>query len=438
MLGEAAGNAAPSLASIQAALAADEAIVGWLEPYTQQSTDGTDYDAWAYCLRATGPVSWRRLCVPCDPLPRDAVVAECRTLGTPPGRRDPGQPSRAAELAASRFAPLLTDLAGVERIIAIPSGSLHGFPLEQLPQGGTGGPLLDRFTISYVPSARIFAWQRQAQAREGYDASRPCLVLADPPFNAQQAAAMRRDATPTCGRELVVQPVADAPPSVTDELEAQLATLRSAAAGDPAALSRLERLGCTRREVAEFATWMPPGSLCLVGEDAAEARLADLVAAGRMGEFGVLHFATHATIDEDQPQRSAVILAQVPATPGYDGVVTAAEIGTWKLTADLVCLSACSTALGRRESDEGTLGLSWAFLAAGAQSVLVSLWRVDDESTALLMDHFYVNWRGGRGLGKAEALRQAKLQLRDTVEGSCHPYADPFYWAGFVLLGDAR
>ena len=115
----------------------------------------------------------------------------------------------------------------------------------------------------------------------------------------------------------------------------------------------------------------------------------------------------------------------------------------WDLDAELVTLSACQTALGRNIHGEGVVGLSYPFLKAGARALLVSLWRVDDQATALLMKQFYSSWLGAddgevrRGMPKSEALADAKRFLRGYEDGSGErPYEHPFYWSAFVLVGD--
>jgi CHAT domain-containing protein len=97
-----------------------------------------------------------------------------------------------------------------------------------------------------------------------------------------------------------------------------------------------------------------------------------------------------------------------------------------------VVLSACETALGRETPGEGLVGLPQAFLAAGAQRVLVSLWQVEDESTAALMTHFYRHLLVDR-LPPGKALREAQLAIRAQPR-----WRAPRYWAGFVLQGDWR
>jgi CHAT domain-containing protein len=108
------------------------------------------------------------------------------------------------------------------------------------------------------------------------------------------------------------------------------------------------------------------------------------------------------------------------------------------LNADLVTLSACETARGQARSGEGMIGLAWSLLVAGTRSVAVSQWKVESGSTTGLMQNFYSalkpNSTGDKNLfaGKAEALRRGALKLRRNPR-----YAHPFYWAGFVLIGEA-
>lgn len=143
----------------------------------------------------------------------------------------------------------------------------------------------------------------------------------------------------------------------------------------------------------------------------------------------VVHFACHARADNVDPLNSALLLA--PA--GSDaGLLTAGEVLLgWKLRADLVMLSACETGLGLARRYEGVYSLGRAFLVAGSRSVGASLWRVDDESTAQLMAGFYRRY--ARGVAKDVALREAQLAL---LRGG--KYKDPYFWAGFVLMGDYR
>jgi CHAT domain-containing protein len=111
-----------------------------------------------------------------------------------------------------------------------------------------------------------------------------------------------------------------------------------------------------------------------------------------------------------------------------DDTNEAGDVRNLKLKASLVVLSGCETARGRFENGEGSIGLSWAFLAAGARATVASQWRVESASTAQLMVAFHESWQ--KGASKAEALRLAALKVL-AIERFHHP----FYWAAFVLLG---
>jgi len=226
----------------------------------------------------------------------------------------------------------------------------------------------------------------------------------------------------------------------------------------------------------------------LLGAEASEPELDQLAASGELGRFGYIHLATHGVIDEEVPTRSAVILTQTGLPDPleqplshklvFDGRLSVREIQRgWDLKAELVTLSACETALGRDAGGEGFVGFTQALLMSGARSVCLSLWKVDDTATALLMQRFNANLLGRRPgltapLPKAEALREAKAWLRglrraevltqiaelsgglDRSKGAKarqpaeiadaippggdndHPYAPPHFWAAFVLSGD--
>jgi CHAT domain-containing protein len=150
-----------------------------------------------------------------------------------------------------------------------------------------------------------------------------------------------------------------------------------------------------------------------------------------LDKFNYIHFATHGFINEDKPDLSSLVLTS-GKNSGEDGFLQAAEIFKLKLNPELVVLSACQTGLGKLVRGEGIVGLTRAFMYAGAPSVLVSLWSVSDMSTATLMGAFYKNLIKNK-LSKTDALRQAQLTLI-----SDPTYSHPFYWAPFILIGDWR
>jgi CHAT domain-containing protein len=117
--------------------------------------------------------------------------------------------------------------------------------------------------------------------------------------------------------------------------------------------------------------------------------------------------------------------------PGDDALLETRAIMQLNLHANPVVLSACQTARGRIGAGEGVIGMSWAFFVAGVPTMVVSQWKVDSTSTAKLRINFHRNLRNQNGMTKAQALRQSALELlKDKA------YQHPFYWAGFVLIGN--
>jgi CHAT domain-containing protein len=155
----------------------------------------------------------------------------------------------------------------------------------------------------------------------------------------------------------------------------------------------------------------------LLEADATRARLTE-----RARSAGLLHLATHGVARPDAPIFSYVQLA--------DGQLTALDCFDLELECELVTLSACETGRAAIAPGDDPIGLSRALLYAGARSVLQTLWRVDDDVTARLMDVFYTALRAGRGRGAA--LRDAQLAvIRDGIGGG-----HPFFWAPTILVGD--
>jgi CHAT domain-containing protein len=181
---------------------------------------------------------------------------------------------------------------------------------------------------------------------------------------------------------------------------------------------RLEPLPGAEQEAREVAALFYGRSTLLTGKEAVEGRVI-----ARMREGGVVHLATHGIATADDPLSSFVALA-----PGRDdGRLTARQVIAEEIPADLVALSACQTGLGQI-AGEGMIGLSRAFIVAGARTVLVSQWSVADQATATLMVAFYRAYLAG--VDKARALQEAMQALRASPTG-----ADPRYWAPFCLVG---
>jgi CHAT domain-containing protein len=148
----------------------------------------------------------------------------------------------------------------------------------------------------------------------------------------------------------------------------------------------------------------------------------------------VLHFATHAVLDDKNPLYSHLVLA--PGTDrSEDGLLEAWELMQMDLKAELAALSACDTARGRAGDGEGLIGMTWALFVAGVPTTIASQWQVPSESTTKLMltfHHRFANSLLGKRLSKAEAWQQAaSVMMKDPRYGM-----KPYYWAGFVEVGD--
>jgi CHAT domain-containing protein len=224
------------------------------------------------------------------------------------------------------------------------------------------------------------------------------------------------------------------------------------------AISTLRRLPGTRSEVEAIAG-IAPDATVLLGPEASEENLYRMATKSDSLElFSVIHIASHAIINDKDPERSCLVLSQcglseqledvVKGERRFDGLVSTREmIDEWDLGAELVTLSACQTGLGRNIGGEGYIGFSNALLQAGARSLVVSLWKVEDIATSMLMKRFYENYFGQydekrngnhkEPMGKAEALREAKIWLRSYTDDSGEtPYEHPFYWSAFILIGN--
>lgn len=145
----------------------------------------------------------------------------------------------------------------------------------------------------------------------------------------------------------------------------------------------------------------------------------------------VVHLAVHGVANREYPDRAGLLLL-TDAANGEDGVLYPHEIVQLGLNADIVVLSACDTAVGKLQGQEGIANLSRAFLLAGAKTVVSTLWSIDDVFSLYLMKRFYE--RLSTGMPRADALVQAKRDMIRTFG----PTAMPYYWAGFVMEGTGR
>jgi CHAT domain-containing protein len=190
----------------------------------------------------------------------------------------------------------------------------------------------------------------------------------------------------------------------------------------------LPRLPYTHREAEALLTLAPREQTRAALGFAADLKTA---LSGELADYRLVHFATHGFFNNTNPEMSGLVLSLVgPEGKPQEGFLSAGEVFKLKLSADLVVLSGCRTALGKQMKGEGVVGLTRAFMYAGTSRVLASLWSVDDAATATLMARFYQGILAG-GLSPARALQQAQLAVARQRQ-----WRQPYYWAGFQLQGD--
>jgi len=298
------------------------------------------------------------------------------------------------ELGQSLLEPALSGLGPeVTRLVIVPDGPLHRLPWDAL-QLADGRHVVERYAVTVAPSAGVLAalWRR---ARErGPSSGSPVRLLAfgDPVF-ASLRAAEDGDATGNDAVEI----------------------MRSAFD----ATGGLPRLEASAQEVQLVARYAAEAEV-RVRESASAAWLKQ----AQLDQFRILHFATHAVVDESTAARTALALA---AGEGESGLVSPGELAALRLDADLVVLSACRTASGILVEGEGVQGLTAPLLKAGARSVVATHWRIGDRSTIAFVRSLYDAL--ARGLPVADALRAAKL---DALRRG----ALPKEWAAFTAVGD--
>ena len=291
-------------------------------------------------------------------------------------RRDLTHVADASLLYAELLQPLEADLGGAKVLCIIPDGALWNLPFQALMTADKRYVVESR-AVFYAPS---LAALQLARSRGHARKPQSVVAIGNPTVSARTETVMR------------------------------------AVYRDAAALGDLPDAEEEARQVGR----MYPSSRVLTGADAREEKVKEASAAA-----DVLHFATHALVSDSQPMYSSIVLS---AGAAEDGLLEAREILNRDLSADLVVLSACSTARGEINPGEGLVGLTWSFLIAGASSTVAAQWPVLSKSTAELMVAFHRNLTAG--IGKAEALRQAQLSVMKRPG-----YEHPFYWSPFVLIG---
>lgn len=305
----------------------------------------------------------------------------------------------------------LKDVPPGKTLLIIPDDVLHYLPFEALITAKLSGKwefkdfpfLTKKFPVHYAQSASVFASLRE-KSKSKLERSKELFAMGDPYFGEKEINE----------NNFYVK-------SYLRTADQQNGIVRLAYSGTEVnAIGQLfDKKDIFLRENAKEEFVKPPQKL---------------------EQYKYIHFSSHGFINVIKPELSGILLA-LDKDPTEDGFLQMREIFNLKINSDLVSLSACETGLGKNIKGEGMVGLTRAWMYAGTPSVLVSLWKVDDQSTSKLMVRFYQNLK--QGMNKAEALQEAKIWLIGEtgkivkngreVEIS---YGDPFYWAGFALIGE--
>jgi CHAT domain-containing protein/tetratricopeptide (TPR) repeat protein len=354
---EAAAPRFARLAEVETALAPDEALLSFVIGLREEL--GGDFGGGAWVMATT------RAGTTVHPVPdrvRLHTVAGL-FLGLFEGR-DGREAAPAAGLYRELLAPALETLpAGVTRLVVVPDDALHRLPFAALRPAADAAPLASRYEITLAPSASLWLrWRLAPPSR----APRTALVLADP------ALAGLATAAPAAQRG---------------------AALALAPALGPLPHARAEGRAIVRALGGGAELW--------TGEAASEHALKS----APLSQFAVVHFAAHAVVDDEQPERSAVFLSAGSAAE--DGLLQSPEVADLPLQGRAVVLSACRSASGAVLRGEGLIGLGRSFFRAGSPAVVGSLWPLRDDEAAALFTAFYRAL--GRGAPIGAALREAQL-----------------------------
>jgi CHAT domain-containing protein len=326
------------------------------------------------------------------------------------------------ELFKAVLKPAIEEIPPSKRLIIIPDGILNVVPFEALiteVRGGNKGLqtqrfLYEKFYISYYPSATILTINRQ-MVPQNLPPKGTVLAFGDPVYGPSD-----ERLTPSQVSFLYESERRQEPNIVTLR-----GKVRKGAKEQGYAFERLKHSGVELQKIKDaFGSRLDSLEL-LIGVEASEKQ----VKSKDLTKYQYLHFAVHGILAYDVPYLNEPALVLTADPDGKeDGFLTLSEIYKLNLNSELVTLSACKTGLGLRIAGEGIIGLSRAFMDAGARAVIVSLWEVADHSTALFMEEFYRLL--AQGVNKVEALSKAKEYLRQ------RGYENPFFWSAFILIGD--
>ncbi|HKQ90922.1 MAG TPA: CHAT domain-containing protein [Blastocatellia bacterium] len=339
---------------------------------------------------------------------------------------------QAKALSQMLLGPVASQLGG-KRLAIVADGALQYIPFAALPAPSPGNdegrnsgaepqPLFVEHEIVSLPSASTLATLRRETAGRK-PAEKSLAVLADPVFEDDDTR-IRRNVAKAGAKEKTKSADSD-----ETDIGFEQMTRSGRETGVIGAEGGFGRLLSTRREATAILALVPERER-MQALDFEASRMTAL--RPELGEYRIVHFATHGILNNVHPELSGIVLSLVDeGGKQQDGFLRLQDIYNLKLPAELVVLSACQTGLGKKVEGEGLIGLTRGFMYAGAPRVLASLWKVDDRATSELMKRFYQGMLGPEALRQAGALRQAQLSIWKEKQ-----WREPYYWAAFVLQGE--
>jgi CHAT domain-containing protein/lipopolysaccharide biosynthesis regulator YciM len=309
-----------------------------------------------------------------------------------------------------------------KRLMIVADGSLQYVPFAALQTNRVEPQfLVETNEIVYLPSASVLSiLRRETNGRKS--APKTLAVLADPVFEAEderyKLSLLKHKSKPTANKLF----------NQVSFTKNQFKDLRDSVLEEG---FNLTRLPFTRREADAISAFVPLSQQTKM-LDFNATKLS--VVSPEIRNYRYIHFATHSFINDKSPELSGIVFSLFDETgKEQDGFLRTNDVFNLKLPAEMIVLSGCRTGLGKEIRGEGLIGLTRAFMYAGAKRVAVSLWDVNDEATAELMKNLYREMLGKSKLSPSAALRFTQIEM---LRGK--RWQNPYYWSAFALHGEPK